>query len=239
MGIRFHCPNGHKLHVKSFLAGKRGICPECGVKVIIPAPEEAAATQTPTTEPTKTASPVDSPSPPETPPTPQASNSAASNLHAPPLSPHADPLPTPPAPGNVAFWHLRIPTGEQFGPIDEAGFRSWIAEGRVSDECFVWQEGWSQWQSWGLAKANFSSPAEQIAPPAIVAVPKSSFGDSASDALPPEPNAVTNSTAIPVDIQIEPARPRPTRKSHRLVYFLVVVCFGLLIVLLYVLTRNS
>ncbi len=36
MGIRFWCPNGHKLHVKSFLAGKRGICPECGVKVIIP-----------------------------------------------------------------------------------------------------------------------------------------------------------------------------------------------------------
>lgn len=36
MGIRFHCPNGHKLHVKAFLAGKRGICPECGVRVEIP-----------------------------------------------------------------------------------------------------------------------------------------------------------------------------------------------------------
>lgn len=36
MGIRFHCPNGHKLHVKAFLAGKRGICPECGVSVEIP-----------------------------------------------------------------------------------------------------------------------------------------------------------------------------------------------------------
>lgn len=36
MGIRFFCPNGHKLNVKSFLAGKRGICPYCGVVVQIP-----------------------------------------------------------------------------------------------------------------------------------------------------------------------------------------------------------
>lgn len=39
MGIKFRCPNGHKLNVKSFLAGKRGICPHCGAKVRIP--EEA------------------------------------------------------------------------------------------------------------------------------------------------------------------------------------------------------
>lgn len=36
MGIRFHCPNGHKLNVKAFLAGKRGICPHCGVSFLIP-----------------------------------------------------------------------------------------------------------------------------------------------------------------------------------------------------------
>lgn len=36
MGIRFYCPNGHKLNVKSFLAGHRGICPFCGIKVEIP-----------------------------------------------------------------------------------------------------------------------------------------------------------------------------------------------------------
>jgi hypothetical protein len=37
MGIRFQCPNGHRLHVKTFLAGKRGICPQCGAKFTIPA----------------------------------------------------------------------------------------------------------------------------------------------------------------------------------------------------------
>ncbi len=36
MGIRFYCPNGHKLNVKSFQAGRRGICPFCGAKIIIP-----------------------------------------------------------------------------------------------------------------------------------------------------------------------------------------------------------
>jgi hypothetical protein len=36
MGIRLHCPNGHKVHVKAFLAGKRGVCPECGARFDIP-----------------------------------------------------------------------------------------------------------------------------------------------------------------------------------------------------------
>jgi hypothetical protein len=40
MGIRFNCPNGHKLNVKEFLAGKRGVCPQCGAKFIIPAQAE-------------------------------------------------------------------------------------------------------------------------------------------------------------------------------------------------------
>ena len=36
MGIRFFCPNGHKLNVKSHLAGKAGFCPECGIRLIVP-----------------------------------------------------------------------------------------------------------------------------------------------------------------------------------------------------------
>lgn len=36
MGIRFHCPNGHKLNLKAFLAGKKGKCPKCNVKILIP-----------------------------------------------------------------------------------------------------------------------------------------------------------------------------------------------------------
>src|SRR6478752_3907200 len=40
MGIRFNCPNGHKLNVKTFLAGKRGVCPQCGARFVIPVPAE-------------------------------------------------------------------------------------------------------------------------------------------------------------------------------------------------------
>jgi hypothetical protein len=47
MGIRFNCPNGHKLNVKEFLAGKRGVCPQCGAKFIIPTPAEGAAMEVP------------------------------------------------------------------------------------------------------------------------------------------------------------------------------------------------
>lgn len=41
MGIRFNCPNGHKLNVKEFLAGKRGVCPECGAKFVIPSADRS------------------------------------------------------------------------------------------------------------------------------------------------------------------------------------------------------
>src|SRR5215213_9297208 len=41
MGIRFHCPSGHKLNVKAFLAGKRAICPKCGAKVVVPLTSES------------------------------------------------------------------------------------------------------------------------------------------------------------------------------------------------------
>jgi hypothetical protein len=44
MGIRFTCPNGHKLHVKAFLAGKRAVCPKCGAKTVIPSAQEPELT---------------------------------------------------------------------------------------------------------------------------------------------------------------------------------------------------
>jgi len=36
MGVRFECPQGHQLHVKAHLAGKRGICPACGARFVVP-----------------------------------------------------------------------------------------------------------------------------------------------------------------------------------------------------------
>jgi hypothetical protein len=45
MGIRFNCPNGHKLHVKEYLAGKRGVCPNCGAKFTIPQVDQPPGTE--------------------------------------------------------------------------------------------------------------------------------------------------------------------------------------------------
>ena len=42
MGIRFFCPNGHKLNVKEFQAGRTGICPFCGEKMQIPLRKHAS-----------------------------------------------------------------------------------------------------------------------------------------------------------------------------------------------------
>jgi hypothetical protein len=44
MGIRFSCPNGHKLNVKEQLAGKRAVCPACGARFVIPTVGELTPT---------------------------------------------------------------------------------------------------------------------------------------------------------------------------------------------------
>lgn len=38
MGIRFSCPNGHKLNVKESYAGRRCYCPACSDKVVVVVP---------------------------------------------------------------------------------------------------------------------------------------------------------------------------------------------------------
>jgi len=36
MGIEAYCPNGHRIKVKDSFAGKKGVCPTCGMKFRIP-----------------------------------------------------------------------------------------------------------------------------------------------------------------------------------------------------------
>lgn len=36
MGIVAYCPNRHRIKVKDELAGRKGICPECGIRFRIP-----------------------------------------------------------------------------------------------------------------------------------------------------------------------------------------------------------
>lgn len=81
MGIRLSCPNGHPLHVKTELAGKRGICPQCQARFVIPHPTVTNGSAPTTPAPT----PVAPPTPP------------AATAH-PAARPAATPAPQPAAP---------------------------------------------------------------------------------------------------------------------------------------------
>lgn len=132
MGIRFYCPNGHKLNVKTFQAGQIGICPVCGVKSPIPlestrpgSQEEKAGSSG--EMPPDAAAPRSS-----VPPTPAAS----------PPGGVVDPL----TEAGERAWYVRPPSGGQFGPATEAVMRNWLAEGRLSADALVWREGWRDWR---------------------------------------------------------------------------------------------
>lgn len=177
MGIKFHCPNGHKLNVKAFLAGKKGVCPKCGTKVRIPTEsepglldsdvEETEATQEGTAKSNGSgavAAPVmASPKAP-------AVSAAAAPAHAEHVQETAasdDPIAEAPA----AIWYVRPPTGGQYGPARGDIMRKWLSEGRVSSDSLVWREGWTDWQNAGklfpMLNAAGRHAAAQPATPAV------------------------------------------------------------------------
>ena len=216
MGIRFRCPNGHNLHVKSFLAGKRGICPKCGVKLTIPHDAEAPAAD-------GTASP--SVSPPASQPhaaapvvlevadgdgSPPTGSTAAS-----PAEPRVSAaLLDKVAPG--VTWYLRVASGEQYGPAPTDVFRDWIAQGRVTANCHLWREGWDDWRS----------GAEFITSPAS-AVPR-------VEPVAPSPDSAPS---VQINTRAEPNLRRKQRKQARtLVIILTLTCLALLVPLIYIVT---
>jgi hypothetical protein len=152
MGVRFECPNGHKLHVKAELAGKRGICPECGVKFVVPSfsGERVAADAGP---------------PSTAAPTPTLSSAAPSGSviiqTAPPSGiTRTGDSENSQAPAVAVAWYIRPAAGGQFGPASTELFQQWITEGRVTADSWVWRTGWSDWKpgSEALALVSDRSP---------------------------------------------------------------------------------
>lgn len=179
MGIRFYCPNGHKLHVKEFQAGRRGVCPYCGVDVDIPL--------TSTRESSKGKDPNKGKS------TPKHEDADGVNLNAiapdaapdavagasftsarqdreielstPREQPVVAPEPTyqtkpktdPFAEAPTALWYVRPSTGGQYGPATAEIMKSWLDEGRINESSYVWREGWEDWK-------NAADVFEQITP---------------------------------------------------------------------------
>ena len=161
MGIKFLCPGGHKLHVKSYLAGHRGVCPQCGQRFLVPSeslpnirvepleltPEEMAGSARPQAldmEPGDASAVA---------PGQQTASAVAPRPSAPPSEAvgdsrtesrwSGDPLAEAPQ----AVWYLRLASGDQYGPAKADLMRRWLDEGRVPAEGYVWREGWTDWRS--------------------------------------------------------------------------------------------
>ena len=230
MGIRFYCDHcGRRLNVKTFLAGKKALCPHCGGKIRVPREDQAAPIRsleaTPTTgvpsppghseqrpptarsrqersgnEEASEVSPAGTgwPSDPTTPSPAPRGNRQANASGAPDRAADADaedridfeelqldddshasvpdgagsgefPVPTNNDPAGTtddgdshgesdlgsnadrdAVWYA-IPSGEkQYGPVTRADIERWIREGRITQESYVWRDGWTDWQQAGM-----------------------------------------------------------------------------------------
>jgi hypothetical protein len=138
MGIRFYCPNGHKLNVKQFQAGQTGFCPTCGAKMQIP-----LQSTRPSSRQEESRSPGGAA---ETPPAAASIEPVAAD------APAADAL----SEARDAVWYVRPPSGGQFGPATGNIMRGWLAEGRVVADALVWREGWRDWREAGAVFPQLS-----------------------------------------------------------------------------------
>lgn len=154
MGIRFTCPNGHKLHVKEFQAGLRGICPQCGARMMIPHKSTRLSSRQRRASMAGGLLGSDSGSPDDASAldgddlgSDEEILAAISGLSGPAPQAVADDPDDPLAAGaNNAVWYVRPPSGGQFGPATTEVIRSWLAEGRISGDTYVWREGWPDWR---------------------------------------------------------------------------------------------
>jgi hypothetical protein len=171
MGIHFTCPNGHRLHVKSFLAGKRGICPHCDSRFDIPAADTGRVEAV---VPAAGESAEDQMCQPVLAVAGQTSTLAgrrASDVVAGASSSAVATSRVPLAQGiEAADWYVRPGSGGQYGPSDESLLRQWIRENRVDADSLVWREDWPEWRRAGDVFAELAPP-HPAAHPAFVDIP--------------------------------------------------------------------
>jgi len=268
MGIKFYCPQGHRLHVKSFLGGKRGICPHCGAKVRIPAEDQgshnagqvdfeldavtmAAFAEYQVTDLGETNDGSAEAVPPQAEDIPvkgvtvSHQGSTDSNLRAPletadempenqdasAASPQFDALDEAPQ----AEWYVRPRAGGQFGPTSSNVMRSWLSQGRVGPDSMVWREGWDNWTHARDVFPTLSpAPATMQLPPAIpekemrIEVVKTKAATESEEQTASSPD-------------IGHARRRQRRKTEfslLIVIMLGLGIFGLILVLIYVVSNK-
>ena len=151
MGIRFYCPNGHKLNIKEKLAGKRGICPQCGVKLLIPLKSTRPSSREERENQQRlTANANGNPNNFDVFTDDQGTSEIAisfdesGNLTAAFASEPGPNLATAfDDPGVI--WYVQLSDGQRFGPATLAIMQSWVRERRIGPHMLVWREGWQDW----------------------------------------------------------------------------------------------
>lgn len=228
MGIKFRCQAcNKKLHVKAFLAGKKGVCPKCGGKIRIPELDAAQVGEvTPSTAPVPSEQPVLSKSAPQRSATPRpsvvqpASGKTTGRANGRGAAATAvDPIDEAPN----AVWYVRPPTGGQFGPADATIMRRWLGEGRVSADALVWREGWSDWKSAG--------------PLFPVLLPSPASGPNGSSLLPSDEVVQGLSSAAAErkgPAKLGAKRSPYARPSHTVRNVLMITALGILCIVLFV-----
>lgn len=262
MGIRFKCPNGHKINVKAFLAGKKARCPDCGERVVVPFESETAeslgatvaalaedkllaenAPALTTAAPVAAHAAVPAPARDAKPAAPiTAAPVAAVLTPVTPAAPFAPPPPARPDPiaeAPLAVWYVRPRAGGQFGPAPGDIFRQWITEKRVAADSLVWRDGWPEWRLASESLPQFSSrpPAPAAATgfmaPAAVAPVFAGNG--------PASPAMTQASATESPAMAASAKYLRSRKSRTptivAICSLAVVAIALIAVLIYVLNK--
>jgi len=174
MGVRFQCPNGHALHVKAHLAGKRGICPECNARFIVPSFNGGRVSAVVGNVSSSGNAPKNS-LPDQSGSTIIAAAASSSNLATP--MPRSDSTILPPGrrgeiPSSLPAdesqepaveWYVRPALGGQYGPASTRVFQQWIEEGRVANDSLVWRTGWPDWRSGEEAVQQVAAPPGDLA----------------------------------------------------------------------------
>jgi len=164
MGIRFYCPNGHKLNVKDFQAGQKGVCPVCDAVMQIPMKstrpsfrKKHASKETllkDGSDKTDTASRIAQTTFADLPTLPLDALGEATDLLA--------------ELGNVEVgnrvWYVRPTAGGQYGPATTPILRTWLAEGRVGRDTLVWCEGWPKWRRADHVFSQWAAEVEVLKP---------------------------------------------------------------------------
>jgi hypothetical protein len=161
MGIKFHCPNGHKMNVKTFLAGKKGTCPKCGATVQVPLVSEGEAAPAAQPKAALAAAPALAETLADEGGFSSAAAGAAASVEVDLPSSHGHgggtngkfippvgdtPMPAAIAQNPLLLWYTCTPTGDRYGPVSGEVLNKWLGEGRVSAKSLVWREGWAEWQ---------------------------------------------------------------------------------------------